>query len=256
MNSNREFVEIDLKRLVKVLWRRAWIIVLVAILTATLAYGYARFMISPQYSARVRLYVNNNFSSTPGFSSSQLAAAQTLADTYMVILVSRSIMEEVATHTGLPYTGDQIRGMVSASAVNETEIFQVDVTCGDYKHAAQIANAIAEVLPDKITSVVEGSSMRVVDYATENPAQVSPNYRRSAILGAMLGVVITAVLIIAMDQMDTSINSEEYLAVTYGEYPLLAVIPDAQQSGVSGYYKGYYEAEPKKQPSRKDGGEQ
>lgn len=256
MNDNREVMEIDLKRLVRILWRRAWAIVLVAVLMAALAFSYAWFLITPQYSANVRLYVNNNYSNSPGFSSSQIAAAQNLADTYMVILESRSIMEEVAAHTGLSYSYNQLVGMVSASAVNETEIFQVDVTCSNYKHAAQIANAIAEVLPEKITSVVEGSSVRVVDYAVENSRQVSPNYQRYAMLGAVLGVVLSAALIIVMDLMDTSINSEEYLTAVYHQLPLLAVIPDAQQSGSSSYYKGYYEAETRKQPSKKDGGEQ
>lgn len=256
MKEKRDILEIDLKRVFRVLLIRSWIIVIVAFLLGALSFGYARFMITPEYSASVKLYVNNNYANSPGFSSSQIAAAQNLADTYMVILKSRSIMEEVANHTGLPYDYNQIMGMVSASAINGTEVFQVKVTCENYKHAAQIANAIAEVLPEKITSVVDGSSVRVVDYAVENSSQVSPNYRNYAIRGALIGAVLTAVLIVVMDLTDTSINSEEYLSAVYQELPLLAVIPDAQTSGSTGYYKGYYQADSKKQPSPTEGGDQ
>lgn len=256
MKDNHEVVEIDLKQLVRVLWKQLWIIVIIAALMAALAFSYAWFLVAPQYSANVRLYVNNNQVKNPAYTSSQIAAAQNLASTYMVILESRSIMDEVAAKSGLPYTYSQLTNMINASSVNETEIFQVDVVCGDYKHAAIIANTIAEVLPEKIADVVDGSSMRVVDYAVENKNQISPSYQRYTLLGAVLGVVLAAVLIIVMDLMDTSINSEEYLSVAYREFPLLAVIPDAQMSGNSGHYKGYYEAEPKKQTSKKDGGEQ
>lgn len=261
MKENQKVVEIDLKRLVRVLWRQLWIIVIIAALMAALAFSYAWFLVAPQYSANVSLYVNNNQVKNPAYTSSQIAAAQNLASTYMVILESRSVLDEVAAQSGLPYTYNQLKNMISATAVNETEIFRVDVVCGDYKHAALIANTISDVLPEKIADIVYGSSMCVVDPAVENKAQISPNYERYTILGALLGAVLAAVLIIVMDMMDTSINSEEYLAVAYQEFPLLAVIPDAQVTGNSGHYKGYYEAAPNKQPSKKqspkkDGGEQ
>lgn len=256
MKDNHEVMEIDLKRLVRVLWRQLWVVVIIAVLMAALAFSYAWFMVTPLYSSNVSFYVNNNQVKNPAYTTNQIAAAQNLANTYMVILESRSVLDEVIAQSGLPYTHNQLKYMISTSAVNETEIFRVDVVCGNSAHAALIANTIAEVLPDKIAEIVYGSSVCVVDPAVENKVQIFPNYQRYTILGAVLGAALAAVLIIAMDMMDTSIYSEEYLNVAYQDYPLLAVIPDAQQNVGPGHYKGYYEAEPKKQTSKKDGGEQ
>lgn len=239
MNENRENIEIDLRRVLLTLWGKAWIILLAGVLLAAMMFGYAWMFITPTYSASAQLYVNNNYENSPGFSSSQLTAAQYLADTYMVIMRSRSVLEDVAKETGLNYSYNQLRNMITASSVNETEVFQVTVTCPNYVHSAQIANAIAKVLPDKISAVVDGSSVRVVDYAVENSTPVGPDYKKYMLLGFAVGAGLAALLIVMLDLMDTTINSEEYLAHVYKTYPLLAVIPGAEGTK-SGYYKGYY----------------
>lgn len=254
MKETRENLEIDLKRMLMVLWSNAWIILLVGALVAAMAFGYAWFFITPTYSASTQLYVNNNYPDSPGYSSSQLVAAQDLADTYMVIMRSRTVLSEVADRTGLGYSYGQLRSMISASSVNETEIFQVTVTCTNYQHATIIANAIADVLPEKLPAVVEVASVRVVDRAIENPNPVGPDYLNYAVIGALVGCVLTALVVIVLELTDTTINSEEYLTQVYREYPLLAVIPGAESSKsgyYKGYYKGYYESEPKQKPKTK-----
>lgn len=241
MKENKESFEIDIKRIALAVWRRAWIVVMVGAICASLFLSYAYFFVTPQYSASIKVYVNNTYgTSSPGFSSSQISAAQSLARTYMVILKSRTVMNEVAEITGLPYTYNQLVGMTVSSTVSDTEVFETKVTCANYKHAAQIANAIAQVLPDKIAAVVEGSSVRVVDYAVENRSRVSPNYRNYALVGLVIGVLFSAAVIVVLDVLDNSIHSEEYLEEVYGDMPLLAVIPDAENPRGSGYYKGYY----------------
>ena len=241
MKENKEIIEIDIKRIMLAVWRRAWIIAIVGVLCAALFFSYAYFFMVPQYSASIKVYVNNTYgNNTPGFSSSQISAAQSLARTYMVILKSRPVMNEVAEITGLPYTYNQLVNMTLSSTVAETEVFETVVTCSNYKHAAQIANAIAEVLPDKISAVVDGSSVRVVDYAVENSKRVSPSYQKYAIVGLAIGVLLSAAFSVILDVLDKSVHSEEYLEETYEDMPLLAVIPDAENPRASGYYKGYY----------------
>ena len=251
--EKRDSIEIDLKRLLIVLWRRLWIIVLVGAVLGTAAFSYAWFGIVPTYSASIQLYVNNNYVGSPGFSSSQITAAQDLADTYMVILESRSVLEDVVEKTGLSYSYGQLKAMVTSASVNETEVFKVVVTSTNYKHAAQIANAIADILPEKISAVVEGSSVRVVDYAVENPNQVGPDYEKYALYGVAAGCLVTAAIFVIAELMNTSITSEDYLSQAYGEFPLLAVIPGTQ-SQKNGYYKGYYESKEKRRPAKKSGG--
>ena len=260
MREDKEFIEIDIKRIATSIMQRIWIVVLVGVICAAMLLGYACFFVPPQYAASIKVYVNNTYgSNTPGFSSSQISAAQSLARTYMVILKSRTVMNEVAKITGLPYTYEQLVGMTLSSTVSETEVFETKVTCSNYKHATQIANAIAQVLPEKIAAVVEGSSVRVVDYAVENSKRVGPSYRNYVLVGMAIGVLLSATIIVILDLLDNSIQSEEYLEEAYEEIPLLAVIPDAADHRAYGYYKGYYRgyyvSNEKPQTPKRPGGE-
>ena len=250
MNEKKETVELDLRRLLRALWQRAWLILLCGILCGSIAFGYAWFFLSPTYAANIKIYVNNQYGESPGFSSSQMAAAQELAYTYMVIMESQKVLDAVIEKTDVPYSFHQLQKMITAESINATEVFQVSVVSYDYKHATQIANGIAAVLPEQLPAIVDGSSVRVVEYAEENPTPIGPNYRTYLALGAIFGMVLAAAVVIAITLLDTTIDNEEYLTQAYSTVPLLAVIPGAEGSKYGGYkgygYKGYYESEQKR----------
>lgn len=245
MEEKNEVLELDIKGLVSFVLSRSWLIVISAVLVAAMAFGYAKMFITPKYSASVRLYTNNIFEESKGeVQAGQLTAAAYLAEAYMVILEGKPVLNEVLKTTNLQdkYTVDQLRSMVSADTVNQTEIFQVTITCPDSKEAAVIANAFADVLPKQLPSVVEGSDVRLVDYAVESKAIVSPDYKKLMIIGALAGALLSLVALLLREFLDDAIDSEEYLTAIYSEYPLLAVIPDAKEPKGKNYrkYKNYY----------------
>lgn len=250
--EHRYGFEIDLRRILAALMNSIWIVVLVGAVFAAACFSYAYFFIAPTYSANVKMYVNNSFNDDPGISSSQISAAQNLAHTYMTILVSRNVLDDVAEQSGLPYTYGQIREMIDSQSLNGTEVFQVKVTCSNYKHAAIIANAIADVLPDKVEQIVDGTSVRVVDRAVESSSRIGPDYVRYGLMGAIAGIALTVMIVVVVDITDTTIVSEDYLTHVYSKTPLLVVIPDTETAkssyykGYRGYYKGYYQSHEKK----------
>lgn len=236
-------IEIDLLELLRELLSKWWILLFSAIICGGLALLVSIVLITPLYQASALMYVNNtdasqnNSSNT--ISNSDLAAAQKLVDTYVVILKSRATLEEVLDRTGLDYTYEELENMVSASGVNSTEIFKIVVTSKDPAEAEMIANTITEVLPDKISNIVVGSDVRTVDYAVAPAHRSSPSYSRNTLIGILLGLVLSAGLIIVIYLTDENIRSEDYLTQNYPDIPLLAVIPDMTSSRHSG---GYYSA--------------
>lgn len=245
MEEKNEVLELDIKGLFGFLLRQSWVIILTAILVAAMALGYAKLFVTPKYSASIRLYTNNIYEESKGeIQAGQLTAAAYLAEAYMIILEGKPVLNEVLKATNLQdkYTTAQLHDMVTATAINQTEIFQVTVTCDDSKEAAVVANAFAEVLPKKLPDVVEGSDVRLVDYAVESKNVVSPEYDKVMILGAVVGALLALVALLLREFLDDSIDSEEYLTTIYEEIPLLAVIPDAQEPKGKKYrkYKNYY----------------
>lgn len=245
--------EIDLLELAQLLWKKAWAIALAAVIFAGSFLAYTVVFIKPKYTAKTLLYVNSSNislgSSKVSISASELSAAQSLVDTYIVILNTRTTLDEVIAQSGVPYTYEEMTGsgMIKAAAVNSTEVFAIEVTSTDPREAETIANTIGAVLPNKISSIVEGTSARIVDYAVVPSKKSSPSLSKNTILGFLLGAVLASAAIIANKLMDTKIRDSDYLKQTYN-VPILAVIPDLTSSGGKNYSQ--YAKSDKKKNSR------
>ena len=250
MKRNEEIVEIDLFRLLGAMWHRAWVIVLACVICAAAAFSYARFMIKPLYQSSVLLYVNGKSISVSGasisVSSGDLQLAKSLVSTYLVILETKSTLNDVIEKADLNYSYGQLKGMISAGAVNDTEVFQVTVTSASPTEAALIANTIAEVLPEKVTEIIDNTSVRVVDYADPPTSKSSPNITRYAFIGLLVGLLLSSAVIILIELQDDKIHDESFLLQTFEDIPLLAAIPDlsvADSDAYRGYEKGYNTSE-------------
>lgn len=239
--STREYYTIDVLHIVKSLWRRAWLIALCGLLAAGIGFSISAFAIAPTYSSSVKLYVNNSSFSLGNtsfsISSSELTAAQSLVRTYGDILISRSTLERVIEKADVNYTWKELSKMITCAPSNNTEIMRVTVTCEDPYEASKIANTIAEVLPVRISEIIEGASMEVVDTAIPDHEKVAPSITQYTAIGLVLGILISVIALFVLALTDDTIHDEEYVLRTYN-YPILGKVPDLLNAGNKSY--GYY----------------
>lgn len=242
----------DLVHIARLLWRKVWIIIASGLIAGFLGFILSAFVLTPQYSASIMLYVNNSTISIGGdfgFSASDLTAAQSLVKTYIVMLQNRTTLEKVIEKAEVDYTYEELEDMISASSVNDTEVFRITVT-GDHPYeVAKIANTIAEVLPRRVEEIIDGSNMRVVDSAIADTDKVFPSITGFTALGMLLGVILSVVVLSLIAIADDTIRDEEYILQNY-DYPILAKIPDLVNSGSGKSYGYYYK---KKRPESKAG---
>lgn len=244
---------IDLLLILKALLHRAWIIVLVSVICAAIGFSYATFMLVPQYSASVMLYVNSSTKISnvdiSSISTSTLAASQHLVNTYVVIMNTRTTLEKVLDDTGLDLSYRQLSGMISTSQVEDTAVFRVTVTSGDPNLSVRAANGIATVLPDRVAQVIDGTSMRIVDPARE-ARTISPDVKRYTMLGLMLGLAVTCGVIALVTIFDDTIKGEEDLTRNF-DIPVLAKVPDLLHDSDRKYQYQY--EKPKQEAENEDG---
>lgn len=223
-----ETVEIDLREIGKLLLKRAWLIVLCAVMVGGMALAYTANFVTPMYQATTILYVNNNTeyeNSSNKVNSTDLAVALRLVNSYVDIVRREVVMSAVIDKLQMNISPAALRGMVSAQVQGETEIFSVTVTTPDPQMSADVANAIAEVAPGIISGIISGSQAKVIDYARVPSGRSSPNYSASSVLGALIGAALAILVIILADRMDVRLKSEEDLEKLSG-VPVLGVIPD------------------------------
>ncbi len=239
--NNKEYYTIDVLHIAKSLWRRVWLIALCGLLSAAMGFSMAAFLIAPTYSSYIKLYVNNSSFSLGNtsfnISSSELTAAQSLVRTYGVILDSRSTLQRVIDKADVEYSWKQLSNMIAYQPCNDTEIMLVTVTCGDPYEASRIANTIAEVLPVRISEIIDGASMEVVDSAVPDLEKVAPGITQYTAIGLALGVLISVFVLVVLALLDDTIHDEEYVLNTY-DYPILGKVPNLLNAGSKSY--SYY----------------
>ena len=238
--NNRDFYSVDLVQIIKSLWKKAWIIAIATVLSGILGFCVAAFGITPKYSSSVMLYVNNGSFSVGeilNVTNSELLGARSLVDTYIVMLDNRTTYNKVIEKAGVDYTFDELEDMVVAESVNGTEVMRITVTSTDPYEAADIANAIAVVLPMRISEIIAGSSMEVVDSGAVNLKKVAPSITGFTVVGMLVGAIICVLVLVVIDMRDDTIRGEEYILQNY-DYPILAKIPDLGNTDSKSY--GYY----------------
>lgn len=244
MSDNNGEAVIDLLELLGLFIKKIWIFIIFTLLGGAIAFAYSFAFIKPLYKSSVLMYVNNSDISVGNtsfsISNADLTASKNLVATYTVILKSRSVINDVIKASGVKYSYDKLVGMVEAKAVDETQVFSITVTSTNPQEAEMLANTFANILPEKITTIVNGSDVKVVDYAVIASHRSSPSYTKNTTLGALAGFILAAAIIVIGYLRDDVIHSEDYLTTTYPEIPLLTVVPDLITSRQNGY--GYYSA--------------
>ena len=229
--------ELGFQQLVGVLLRKKWIILACSLLCAVVMLLVSLFVITPKYESSAVFYVNNSSLSLGdvGISSGDISARKGLVDSYIVILRSRTTLEQVLDYADVEMTTGELSEIISAQSVENTEIFQVTVTHPDPYVAERLANAISEILPKRIISIIENTSAKIVDTAIVPTSPSSPSYATNTILGLLAGLVLSISAIVLWALFDVVIRREEDVTHVCS-YPILAAVPDMSTTRKGGYY--------------------
>lgn len=236
MRKNND-AELNLASLFVGLMKRAWVIILCALLFGGAFFGAARYFLAEEYEISVCMYVSN-MTKTPhtnvdNISYSDISASIMLTNTYITIVESDTVLDAVIEDAKLNYTRKELSEMLNVSALNDTEVLEISITDTDPKEAAVIAESFTKVATRKLADIVEGSSVKILS-AIEAPTEPSgPSYLKISILGALLGAVLSSGLILLGMIFDTEIRSEKDLE--QWDYPVLGSVPDLASARGRGY---------------------
>ncbi|MGN0293514.1 MAG: YveK family protein [Lachnospiraceae bacterium] len=233
---------LDVFDLLNALKKRIWLILLVGIIGGILANLGTRVFIEPTYRTSFTAYVNNrtNLEGTTSVTSSDLSAAKSLANTYAQILTSRFMIELAAEKAGMQDMEDMLSNAVAVSVSPDTEILTVSVTMTDPDLATQFAQVLAEVAPERMSKIVEGSSMQIIDEPVRPTGKYAPNYRRNTGIGAIAGMALICMVILLMEVMNDCVKDEDDLRRRY-DLVVIGTIPNLLTTDKhgSGYEYGY-----------------
>ena len=227
-------IEIDLGKIIQGLQKKGHLLAIAAILSGIAALVLS-LLLPVRYEAGAVFYIRNNLSSASSISSADIAASKDLVDSCLIILKSGETLEAVASYAHSSKTREQVAKMISASAVNSTEFFEVTVTASSPGEAERFAKAIVQVLPERISRIMEGTAAKIVDAAVDAS---KPGVRQHGVclaVGTILGLAAAVILISVQTVRDKTILSRKDVQKTC-TVPILAEL-SLGESGMSENYK-------------------
>ena len=229
MMKEQEKFEIDVFQLVKVLWKRKFLIVLAALVAGLVAFAYSSFVIKPQYTSTTRIYVvNRNQADKPGLTNQDLQAGAYLVKDYREIILSQDVLEKVVVDQSLAMDAKTLGRKVSVTVPADTRIVSISVRDGKPEEASRIANALREVAAQKIISVTRVSDVTTLEEARPATSPSSPNIRRNTMMATLAGAGFVTVVVLLVELLDDRVKRPEDIEEVM-HLSLLGVIPNLEK---------------------------
>ncbi|MBS8036537.1 Wzz/FepE/Etk N-terminal domain-containing protein [Streptococcus suis] len=225
-NQEVNAIEIDVLFLLKTIWRKKFLILLTAVLTAGLAFVYSSFLVTPQYDSTTRIYVvSQNVEAGAGLTNQELQAGTYLAKDYREIILSQDVLTQVATELNLK---ESLKEKISVSIPVDTRIVSISVRDADPNEAARIANSLRTFAAQKVAEVTKGSDVTTLEEAVPAEAPTTPNTKRNILLGLLAGGILATGLVLVMEVLDDRVKRPQDIEEVMGLI-LLGIVPDSKK---------------------------
>jgi len=209
----------------RIIWRRLWIIGLVAAVLTGVTVGFSLAQ-TPMYEASITILVGQErgITETPN----DVIGLQQLTQTMVGGVTSRPVAESVIRQQDLRITTEQFLGEhLSAEQVPATQWIQVNYRDSSPERAKRVANAVGDVFSKQVSEVSPSAgaiTATVWERAVVPDEPVSPNPVRNGLLALALGLVLGIGLAFLLEYVDNSWNSPEEMERISGA-PTFGIIP-------------------------------
>lgn len=224
--KEQDIIEINVIQLLKGLWKRKLLIILVAILAGAAAFAYSTFLVKPQFSSTTRIYVvNRKQDDKPGLTNQDLQAGAYLVKDYREIILSQDVLEKTVKDLELTINSKALSQKVQVTVPADTRIVSISVIDDKPDEASRIANALREVAAQKIIAVTRVADVTTLEDARPATSPSSPNIRRNTIMGVGAGAGLVIVVVLLLELFDDRVKRPEDIEDVM-KISLLGVIPD------------------------------
>ena len=217
--------QIDLRELFGVLIKRAWVIILITIMSVLISGVVTFFILPPIYETSTTMMVSRAQDITEtNLQYQDILISHRLVNTYREITTSNRVLHRVIDALGIEMTADEVRGMVSVTALRDTEIIRISVENTDPNFASNLANAIAHVFMEEVVELMRIENVHIIDEARLPEYPIRPQPLLNLALAGVLGFMLGLGLVFLIEYLDNTVKTSESIEKRL-ELPVLGVIP-------------------------------
>ena len=226
-NQEKDLIQLDIMLLLRRIWEKKVLIVLVTLLFTAASLAYSIFLVTPQYSSTTKVYVVNQKKDDKAITTQDVQLGSLLVKDYKEIILSNKVMEDSAEKSGTGITAKELAKKVSVEAPKDTRIISITVQDKDPQVASDLANTVKEVSADQIKEVTKIDDVTTLEEAKAATSPSSPNIPKNGILATALGFILAVAGVVLFELLDDRVKRAEDIEETMG-LVLLGVVPDTK----------------------------
>ena len=206
--------EISFKELYQIIRKHFFTMIIAILIGTVISVSFMIFVVTPKYSSEAQLLVNQQGDATQGtIQNNEIQANIQLINTYSDILTGYSVLNQVNENLNNHYTVEILANSISVTQSQNSQAFNLTVVMETPEEAQMILNEVITVFETTIQEVYENNvtSIYVLSPASYNPRKVSPSLTIYILIGAVLGLMVSAIIVLIIELLDTTVKDEEFL---------------------------------------------
>ena len=202
--------EIDIKRIIEIIFSKKLIITLIILLSVTLGYVYSYYYKKPEYKSSVTiLLVADENKTDKSLTQTDVNLNNGLISTYSSIAKSSSILQKTIQNLNLDIPVSKLEKNVEAKQIDNTQFLKISVKNESPERAKNIANELAEVFTEQIKEIYNLQNISIVDKAEteENPCNI--NHMKDMIIFGFAGIVLSIIIVMIIYMFDDTVKDQK-----------------------------------------------
>lgn len=206
------YENIDIKRILGIIFSRKVFItlLLILVLSVALGYTYSYYYKKPQYNSSVKiLLVADEGKENKEVTQTDLTINSSLISTYSSIAKSTNVIEKTIKNLELTMTVTELQKNVEVKQIDKTQFLRVSVKSDSPEMAKNIANELSKVFTEQIKSIYNLENIKIVDEAEIVNEPYNVNHAKDMIMFVIGGVFTSLILVMTIYFLDDTIKDEK-----------------------------------------------
>ncbi len=209
---DQEEVVVPIRDILRVIWRRLWVIALSAVVLCAAVVG-AELLLTPTYETSIRMLVGQEQTAEqPSSLGSDVQGLQQFTQTVAELANTLTVAEAVVEELDLRESPEEVLGNMSVQQAGATQVVEITYRDTDPERAQLVANTVGEVFSEQVEDVSTSANSitaTVWQEARLPDAPASPNPLRDGLAALVLGGLLGLGLAFLLEYLDDRWRSPE-----------------------------------------------
>lgn len=204
------YEDIDIKRILEIIFSKKIFIILILLLSITLGYVYSYYYKKPEYKSSVTiLLVADENRVDKELTQTDLSINSSLISTYSSIAKSTNVIQKTIENLGLNISASKLQKSIEATQIEKTQFLKITVKNENPEVAKNIANELAKVFTEQIKEIYNLENISIVDEAEVENQPCNINHIKDIIIFTFAGMIVSAILVMLIYIFDDTIKDEK-----------------------------------------------